>query len=191
MPSAFTHAFIAIPLGKTFFEKEMPPRFWLLAVLCSVLPDIDVYSFTFRTGYGGLFWHRGFTHSLLFAFLLSSAAVWAGFREDHPAYPSRWKLWVFFFLLACSHGFLDAFTGRAYGVAFFSPFDTTRYSFPWAPIKISPIGLKSFFSPRGKEVILSEIRWVWIPSLLLWAGVRGMRWLKSRSLSGLSKEVPS
>ena len=191
MPSAFTHAFIAIPLGKAFFEKEMPPRFWLLAVLCSVLPDIDVFSFYFRTGYGGLFWHRGFTHSLLFAFLLSLTVVWAGFREDHPVYPPRWKLWLFFFLLSCSHGILDALTGRAYGVAFFSPFDTTRYSFPWAPIKISPIGLKSFFSPWGKEVILSEIRWVWIPSLLLWTGVRGIRWFKSRSLSGSGKEVPS
>ncbi len=191
MPSAFTHAFIALPFGKTFFEKEMPPRFWLLAVLCSTLPDLDVYSFYFRTGYGGLFWHRGFTHSLLFAFLLSLAVVWAGFREDHPAYPPRWKLWLFFFLLSCSHGILDALTGRAYGVAFFSPFDTTRYSLPWAPIKISPLGLKSFFSPWGKEVILSEIRWVWIPSLLLWAAVRGVRWMKSRSLPRLSKEFPS
>jgi len=191
MPSAFTHAFIAIPWGKTFFGKEMPPRFWLLAVLCSILPDIDVFSFHFRTGYGGLFWHRGFTHSLLFAFLLSLAVVWAGFREDHPAYSPRWKLWLFFFLLSCSHGILDALTGRAYGVALFSPFDTTRYSFPWAPIKISPLGLKSFFSPWGKEVILSEIRWVWIPFLLLWAGVRGIRWLKSRDLSRPAKEVPS
>jgi len=191
MPSAFTHAFIAIPLGKTFFEKEMPPRFWLLGVFCSVLPDLDVYSFYFRTGYGGLFWHRGFTHSLLFASILSLAVVWAGFREDHPAYPPRWRLWLFFFLLASSHGILDALTGRAYGVAFFSPFDTTRYSFPWAPIKISPIGLKSFFSPRGKEVILSEIFWVWIPSLLFWTVVRGLRWMKSRSFSSPVKEVES
>jgi inner membrane protein len=191
MASAFTHAFIAIPLGKTFFEKEMPPRFWLLAVLCSILPDVDVYGFYFRTGYGGLFWHRGFTHSLLFAFLLSSAVVWLGFKEDDPFCPSRWKLWLFFLLLACSHGVLDALTGRAYGVAFFSPFDTTRYSFPWAPIKISPIGLKSFFSPRGKEVLFSEISWVWIPSLLIWAVVRGIRWMESRSLPRPTKEVES
>jgi hypothetical protein len=86
MPSAFSHAFIALPLGKTFFEREMPLRFWLLAVLCSILPDVDVYSFYFRTGAGGLFWHRGFTHSLLFAFLLSSAAVWVGFREGDASF---------------------------------------------------------------------------------------------------------
>jgi inner membrane protein len=189
MASAFTHAFIAIPLGKAFFEKELPSRFWLLAVLCSVLPDVDVYSFYFKTGYGSLWGHRGFTHSLLFAFLLSLAVVWMGFRDDEPLYPPRWKLWLFFFLLTCSHGALDAMTGRAYGVAFFSPFDTTRYSFPWAPIRISPIGLRSFFGPWGKEVILSEIWWIWIPSLLLWATVRGIRWTRSRSLPSLVKEV--
>ena len=175
MPSAFTHAFIVVPLGKTVFAGEMPARFWLLAILCSILPDADVLGFYFRTGYGGLWVHRGFTHSLLFAFLLSSAAVWAGFRGGHPLYPARWKLWLFFFLLTCSHGALDALTGRGYGVAFFSPFDTTRYSFPWAPIRISPIRLGSFFSSWGKEVILSEITWVWIPSLLAWAAARGMR----------------
>jgi inner membrane protein len=187
MPSAFTHAFIALPLGKTFFDEELPPRFWLLAVLCSILPDVDVYSFYFRTGYGGLFWHRGFTHSLLFAFLLSLAAVWVGFRDGNPLYPPRWKLWLFFFLLTCSHGVLDAMTGRGYGVAFFSPFDATRYSFPWAPIRISPIGLKSFFSPWGKEVILSEVRWVWIPSVLLLVAVRAFRLLKSRGLLRMAK----
>jgi inner membrane protein len=187
MPSAFTHAFIALPLGKTFFEREMPLRFWLLAVLCSILPDVDVYSFYFRTGYGGLFWHRGFTHSLLFAFLLSLVAVWAASREGNDLYPSRWRLWLFFFLLASSHGALDALTGRGYGVAFFSPFDTTRYSFPWAPIKISPIGLKSFFSPWGKEVILSEVRWVWIPAVLLLLAARTFRWMKSRGLLRMSR----
>lgn len=191
MASAFTHAFIALPLGKTFFERELPPRFWFLAVLCSILPDVDVYSFYSRTEYVGLFWHRGFTHSLLFAFLLSLTVVWVAFRENNAFYPPRWKLWLFFFLLTCSHGFLDALTGRGYGVAFFSPFDTTRYSFPWAPIQISPIGLRSFFSPRGEEVILSEVRWVWVPSLLLWAGVRGIRWLKSRRPPRLVKGIPS
>ncbi|NWF54192.1 MAG: metal-dependent hydrolase, partial [Syntrophaceae bacterium] len=189
--SAFTHAFIVVPLGKAFFDRELPPRFWALAVFCSILPDVDVLSFFFRTGFGGLFWHRGFTHSLLFAFLLSLAVVWAGFRDPNPAYPSRWRLWLFLFLLTVSHGALDAMTGRAYGVAFFSPFDPTRYSFPWDPIRIAPIGLKPFFSPWGKEVILSEIRWVWVPSLLVWAGMAGIRWSKSKRLPRLVREIPS
>jgi len=187
MASAFTHAFIALPLGKAVFPQEMSWRFWAFSVFCSVIPDIDALGFFRGVAYGSLFGHRGFTHSLFFAFFLSLAVVWLGFREDRPFSPPRWKLWLFFFALACSHGALDALTGRIYGVAFFSPFDETRYSFPWAPIRISPLSLKSFLGARGKEVMVSEIGWVWIPSLLIWAVVRGARWMKSRGLPGLVK----
>jgi len=187
MASAITHAFIAIPLGKAVFSQEMPWRFWALSVFCSVIPDIDALGFYRGVTYGSLFGHRGLTHSLLFAFFLSLAIVWLGFREDQPVSPSRWKLGLFFFALACSHGALDAMTGWRYGVAFFSPFDTTRYSFPWAPIRISPMGLKSFFSSRGKEVMVNEIGWVWIPSMLVWGAARGVRWIKFRGLRGLVK----
>jgi inner membrane protein len=184
MASAITHAFITLPLGKAIFSQEMSWRFWAFSVFCSVIPDIDALGFYRGITYGSLFAHRGFTHSLFFAFFMSLAVVGLGFREDRPFSPARWKLWLFFFALACSHGALDALTGRGYGVAFFSPFDATRYSFPWAPIKISPLGLKSFLSSRGKEVLVNEIGWVWVPSLLLWAGVRGVRWMKSRPLPG-------
>jgi inner membrane protein len=189
MASAITHAFIPIPLGKAVFSQKMSWRFWALSVFCSVIPDIDALGFYRGVTYGGLFGHRGFTHSLLFAFFLSLAIVWLGFSEDQPFSPSRWKLWLFFFALACSHGVLDAMTGWGYGVAFFSPFDTTRYSFPWAPIRISPIGLKSFLSSRGKEVMVNEIGWVWIPSILAWAGARLVRMGKAGNLPGPVQKV--
>ena len=187
MASAFTHAFIAIPLGKAFFEKEMPLRFWLLAIFCSVMPDIDALGFRWGIHSGSFWGHRGFTHSLFFALLLSLAVVWLGFKEDRPFSPPRWKLWLFFFSLTCSHGILDALTGSGYGVAFLSPFDTGRYSFPWAPLRISPIGLRSFLSPWGKEVLLTEIAWVWIPFILLWIVIRGVRMMNSRFLSRMEK----
>jgi inner membrane protein len=189
MASAITHAFIALPLGKAVFPGEMSWRFWAWSIFCSVIPDIDALGFFRGVAYGSLFGHRGFTHSLFLAFFLSLAAVWLGFREAPPLSPPRWKLWLFFFALACSHGALDALTGRGYGVAFFSPFDATRYSFPWAPIKISPIGLTSFLSSRGKEVMVNEIGWVWIPSLLGWAAARVFRGVYSRGLPGRIREA--
>ena len=79
-------------------------------------------------------------------------------------------------------------TGGGYGVAFFSPFDPTRYSLPWTPLRISPLGLRSFFSPWGKEVMVNEIGWVWIPSLLLWSGARIFRFMNSRILSRMVQE---
>ncbi|MFT6112793.1 MAG: inner membrane protein [Bacteroidia bacterium] len=52
------------------------------------------------------------------------------------------------------------------GVAFFSPFENSRYFLPWSPIQVSPIGLKQFFSEWGLEVIKSEIIWIGIPLLI-------------------------
>jgi inner membrane protein len=54
-------------------------------------------------------------------------------------------------------------TDGGLGVAFFAPFDDTRYFFPFRPIKVSPIGL-SFFSARGLDVIWSELLLVCIPA---------------------------
>jgi len=60
--------------------------------------------------------------------------------------------------------FSDALTNGGLGVAFFSPFDTTRYFLPWRPILVSPISLTRFWSHRGIEVLQSELLWIWIPA---------------------------
>jgi len=60
---------------------------------------------------------------------------------------------------------LDAMTDGGLGIAFFSPFHTARYFFPFTPIAVSPIGAH-FFSERGLSVLLSEFRWVWFPSIV-------------------------
>jgi len=55
-------------------------------------------------------------------------------------------------------------------VAFFAPFDHTRYFFPWTPIVVSPIGA-DFFGLRGLHVIASEVLFVWVPIMLIAKGV--------------------
>jgi inner membrane protein len=52
-------------------------------------------------------------------------------------------------------------------VAFFSPFDNTRYFLPWRPIVVSPLSLTRFLSGRGVAVLQSELIWIWIPAGLL------------------------
>jgi inner membrane protein len=83
-----------------------------------------------------------------------------------PGLHRAW-LWLYFFLATASHGFLDAVTNGGLGVAFFSPFDNTRYFLPWHPIAVSPISLTRFFSGRGTAVLQSEFIWIWIPVGLL------------------------
>jgi inner membrane protein len=183
MASAFTHAFFAAAVGKVYASGPQPARFWLLSMLCAVLPDADVAGFAFGVPYGSMFGHRGLTHSLAFALLLACLTVALFFRGA----ANRKTLVLYFFLVTASHGALDAMTNGGLGVAFFAPFSAARYFFPFRPVVVSPIGLSAFFSDWGLAVVESELLWVWLPASLavglvlilrLWArdkaGTRGV-----------------
>jgi inner membrane protein len=181
MASVFSHAVAALGIGACFYRPGIPKRVWVAGALCSVIPDLDVIGFQFGVRYGDFWGHRGFTHSLLFAALLASFVVLLAFRQAVPGL-SRFALWSYFFLATASHGLLDAMTDGGLGVAFFSPFNTTRYFFPWTPIRVSPIGVTRFFSYRGLEVIQSELLWIWLPATLVFVSA----WLMRRRFSSSS-----
>ncbi len=165
MPTIVTHGFVAALLGKSFAPGRMPARFWFLSVLCATLPDADVLGFRFGISYENMLGHRGLSHSLVFALVLSLMVTLLVL----PRPPPRWTkllLFSYFFVVTASHGILDAMTDGGLGVAFFAPFDDTRYFFPFRPIKVSPIGL-SFFSARGLDVIWSELLWVCMPTAVI------------------------
>jgi len=166
LASAFSHAVAALGIGACFYRSDSPKRVWVTGALCSVIPDLDVIGFRFGIRYGDFWGHRGFTHSLVFAALLATTAVAAGFWKK-AAGLGRFSPWTYFFLATASHGFLDAMTDGGLGVAFFSPFNNTRYFLPWTPIRVSPIGIGRFFSERGLAVIQSELLWIWLPSAFL------------------------
>jgi membrane-bound metal-dependent hydrolase YbcI (DUF457 family) len=127
LASAFSHAVAALGIGACSYGPDMPKRVWVIGALCSVIPDIDVLGFRFGIRYGDFWGHRGFTHALLFAAVMASAVILIGFRRAAPDL-SRHSMWVYFFVAAASHGFLDAMTDGGLGVAFFSPFDNPLFS---------------------------------------------------------------
>lgn len=172
MASAFAHAFAAVVVGKTFWPDETRRRVWAWSAFCAVIPDADVLGFALGIDYGARLGHRGLTHSLLFALVLSLAVTRCAFAETAVGSRPWWRLVLLFFGATASHGVLDAMTTGGLGVAFFSPFDPTRYFFPWRPIRVSPIGVGAFFSGRGLRVIFSEVLWVGVPCGLLWLGAR-------------------
>src|SRR5437868_5925844 len=153
----------ALGIGVAFAQPGVPKRVWVIGAVCSMLPDIDVVGFRFGIRYADFWGHRGFTHSLLFAAIVATVAVVAGFGRASPGLARAW-LWLYFFLATTSHGLLDAMTNGGLGVAFFSPFDNTRYFLPWHPIVVSPIFLTRFFSGRGLAVLWSELFWIWMPA---------------------------
>jgi len=175
MASAFSHAFVAAALGSGYARHSMPWYFWALSITCSILPDADVIGFALGLPYNSLWGHRGLSHSLCFAFVLSLCVVSLAFRERVICSWSWWSHVLYFFVVTASHGVLDAMTDGGRGIAFFAPFDTTRYFFPWRPVHVSPISIRAFFSPRGLHILGSELVFIWLPTTLVWAAVRVCR----------------
>jgi len=165
MASAFGHAIVAIALGTTWPAPLRSWKFWLLGIACAILPDADVLAYAFDIPYEDFWGHRGFTHSLLFALLLGVFITFLFYRSHFLSLRGLGYI-VFFFLCGTSHSILDAMTTGGLGVAFFSPWDDTRYFFPWRPIKVSPIGVSQFFSEWGAKVMMSELIWIGIPSTI-------------------------
>ena len=173
MASAFSHAFVALAMGKAFRNKELGLRELSLGALCSTVPDLDVLGFPLGIQYGDMWGHRGMTHSVVFAALLAGILVAVWYRTK-PAITLT-GLFLYFFLCTASHGVLDALTDGGLGVAFFSPFDTTRYFFPVRPVLVSPIGIGEFFSEYGARVLANEAVWIGLPSLALFLLLRGIQ----------------
>jgi inner membrane protein len=171
MASAITHAVVGAALAQAG-RRDWRERwtYWFLAVFCSVLPDIDVIGFRFGIHYGDLWGHRGMTHSLLFAAITEMAlSLFVTTARDW------WKAAFLLFVITASHGLLDAMTDGGLGVAFFSPFNRTRYFLVWRPIHVSPIAAHRFFSGRGLTILWSEIKCVWWPALLTGALLHSWR----------------
>ena len=129
MASAFTHGFVALSFGKLMFPERMPLRFWVLSIVCTLLPDIDVVGYYFGVRYGDMLGHRGFSQSLLFALLVAVLVTLASFPAVRRLSRQWWLLAACFFAATASHGILDAMTNGGYGIAFFSPFNA-RFFLP-------------------------------------------------------------
>jgi inner membrane protein len=174
MASAFSHAVAALSIGSCFYRPQVPKGVWVAGVACSVIPDLDVIGFHCGIHYGDFWGHRGFTHSLLFAVLLASAvAVVMSCRRTSGI--GRFALSGYLFLATASHGLLDSITNGGLGVGFFSPFNNSRYFLPWRPVRVSPIAVTRFFTPRGLAIMQSELVWIWLPAILFAAMVFTLR----------------
>ena len=163
MPTLFSHPAVPLALGLGLGRQPIPRRLLWAGVCASILPDLDVLAFRFGIPYASELGHRGFSHSLLFAFLVAllGLALARCFNAQ--------RLWTFGFLLVstASHGVLDAFTNGGMGIAFFWPWSTARHFAPVQVIEVSPLSVSRFFSSRGLMVLYSELLWVWLPCILL------------------------
>ncbi len=160
MPTFVSHAVLIATAG-VLGRARLKVVLW--AVGCAVLPDLDVFAYSFGVPWDSMLGHRGITHTVLFALALGPAAAWLGFR----AAPRRefWRVAAILSAATLSHPVLDAFTNGGLGIPFFWPLDHTRYFMPWTPLEVSPF-LRGFFSARGAEVAWSEAKWLGVPCVI-------------------------
>jgi inner membrane protein len=163
VPTILTHAVVGATIAQAS-SVTLTRRLTAAAAICAALPDVDVVTFRFGIPYGSMLGHRGLTHSLMGAGAIAAAALALTDRNTK----SGWTSWAVLFAATASHGLLDALTDGGLGVAFFAPFSSVRYFFPWRMIAVSPIGVQ-FFSARGVAVLASEVLWLWIPAALVLA----------------------
>jgi len=163
MPTVISHTAVPLALGLGLGSRLIPPRLLLAGVVASMLPDLDVVGFKLGIAYANDMGHRGITHSVLFALVAGLFAHY--FSPLLKAPPRRAGLFV---SAACmSHGILDMLTNGGLGIAFLWPFSHERYFMPWQPIEVSPLALDRVLGARGQVVLLSELKWVWLPCILL------------------------
>ncbi|HMS21056.1 metal-dependent hydrolase [uncultured Sphingorhabdus sp.] len=160
MPTIITHAVVPLALAVAAGPSRISPRLALTGAMLAMLPDADVIGFRLGIDYADSWGHRGATHSLAIAAILTAvlAVLWREVRRPLAL--------TFLFLAVASHGLLDMATDGGLGVSLWWPVDEARMFWPVTPVRVSPIGVK-FFSARGLETVWSEMLWVWLPCALL------------------------
>ena len=180
MPTVFTHALVGGALTQ-IAPRDFP--WWkvlLILVFVAIVPDLDVIAFSLGVPYAHPLGHRGFSHSLLFAGVLSALGCLAFFYEPSRFSKKWWWLFAITFLAAVSHGLLDTATDAGLGIGLLIPFSEKRFFFEFRPIRTATVNPLTFFQKRSLAVLWSEVVWVWLPLLSLSAMYQIGRFLRYR-----------
>jgi len=122
-----THTVLGACLGEVIAGRKLGKKAMLIGALANNLPDIDVVTSFWTSPAHELMVHRGITHSILFAVIVSPLFARA-FQKRFSSYDVSFKRWLV--LIGSGlflHILLDAFT--AYGTGWFEPFSNYRVTF--------------------------------------------------------------
>lgn len=98
----------------------------LWGALAQSVPDVDFIAATWLDPSANLLAHRGFTHSILFALLISISLALAAEKWHRPHNIGLRKWFIFFVAEVFTHLLIDGM--NSYGVGWFEPFSHQRIS---------------------------------------------------------------
>lgn len=124
---SLTHIALGACIGEAFAGKTVGKKAMLWGILAQSIPDIDFLAAIWLDTSSNLLAHRGFTHSILFAVVLTPFLALAAEKLHRPHNISFVRWMAFFVSTILSHILLDAFNN--YGVGWFEPFSHYRISF--------------------------------------------------------------
>lgn len=168
MPTILTHAVLPLAVAWGLGPMRISPKLAFAGAVAAMLPDADVIGFAMGVPYETAWGHRGASHSLALALICGLVA--AGLTGKLQSTPRATFLFVGGAM--ASHGLTDMLTDGGHGIAIFWPFSDQRFFWPFRPIEVSPIGLTRFLGPRGLDVLMSELVWLVLPTLIMVLALR-------------------
>jgi inner membrane protein len=123
-----TQVVLGAAVGEVVLGKKAGNKAIAWGALGGLIPDLDVLIAPFFNEVDGLFVHRGFSHSLVFAFLLAPLLGWIAYRIHRKKMGVTKFEWMnLIFWAAFTHPLLDYLT--TYGTGAFLPFSDYRVEF--------------------------------------------------------------
>lgn len=126
---SITHLAIGAVIGEAFAGKKLGKKALLWGALAQSIPDIDFIAGMWTSTAESLLAHRGFTHSFLFAAIVTPLLALAAEKWHRPHNIPLKKWMQFFGAQILIHLLLDGM--NVYGAGWFEPFSHVRVSYNW------------------------------------------------------------
>lgn len=121
---SLTQLVLGAAVGEFVLGKKVGNKAMLWGAVGGTIPDLDVLSNLFLNDLQSLLFHRGITHSIFFAFIISPLLAYL-VNRIHKNTDANFKDWLtLFFWSIVTHPMLDIFTN--YGTQIFYPFSDYR-----------------------------------------------------------------
>ena len=130
---SLTQIVLGAACGEAVLGKKIGNKALLFGAIGGTIPDLDVFigKFLFGNEIQAMAFHRGFMHSILFAFLGCFLFGWITYKlynTGNRIETTTLKNWILlFFWSIFTHPILDCFT--PYGTQLFAPFTNYRVAF--------------------------------------------------------------
>jgi inner membrane protein len=125
---SLTHIVLGAAVGEVALGRKEGNRAMLWGSIAGSLPDFDAAFTWLFSPVDGLFVHRGFSHSIFFALLISPALGYIIHRlYGKNKQTGIWQWTLLSFMAIMSHNLIDCF--NTYGTELLAPFSNKRLAF--------------------------------------------------------------